>query len=341
MYLRPMILITGGTGLLGSHLLYYLASGGNQVRATYRNTTKIEQVKKLFSFYSKEKADAYFEQIEWVRADVLDIPAMEQAFQDVTTVYHLAAIVSYSRKDFALMMKTNREGTANMVNLALDFGVEKFCFISSTSAVSINYEDRKAPLIEANKWVQTTNTSGYAISKYSSEKEVWRGIEEGLNAVIINPSIILGAGNWTESSLKIVQLVAKGFPFYSSGANAVIDVRDVVECMLLLCVEKNVPPDRYLCTGTMISFHELMNKLADELGTKRPKWKTNKVLSNLALFTDFIKGLFSGKRTLTRESVETAMSTTKYDNSKLTKILNFEFRPLEETIQFTVKGKIM
>ncbi|HRO74927.1 MAG TPA: NAD-dependent epimerase/dehydratase family protein [Crocinitomicaceae bacterium] len=333
-----MILVTGGTGLLGSHLLYYLASGGNNVRATYRNPTKIEQVKRLFSFYSKEQADVYFEQIEWVQADVLDIPALEQAFQDVTIVYHLAAIVSYNRKDFSNMMKTNREGTANMVNLALDFGVEKFCFISSTSAVSINYEDRKAPLIEANKWVQTTNTSGYAISKYSSEKEVWRGIEEGLNAVIINPSIILGAGNWGESSLKIVQLAAKGFPFYSAGANAVVDVRDVVECMLL-CVKNNVSPDRYLCTGTMISFHDLMNQLADELGTKRPKWKTNKLLSNLALFGDFIKGIFSGKRTLTRESIETAMSTTTYDSSKLKRVLNFEFRPLEDTIKFTAKGR--
>src|SRR5690606_37061861 len=195
------------------------------------------------------------------------------------------------------------------------------------------------PLIEANKWVQTTTTSGYAISKYSAEKEVWRGIEEGLDAVIINPSVIMGAGSWDESSLKIAKLVDKGFPFYSGGSNAVVDVRDVVECMIQ-SVEKNLPSDRYLCTGNAVSFRELMNLLADEMGKKRPRWKAGAFLSNLALFFDFIKGIFTGKRTLTSESVRTASSVTTYDSSKIQKALNFEFRPVQDTIYFTVKGRI-
>jgi nucleoside-diphosphate-sugar epimerase len=248
-------------------------------------------------------------------------------------------MVSYEKKDFQSMMKINREGTANMVNFALDFNVEKFCHISSTAAVSINYEDRKAPLIEANKWVQSTNTSGYAISKYSAEKEVWRGIEEGLNAVIINPSVILGAGDWSESSLKIVNLAAKEFPFYSTGANAFVDVRDVTFCMIQ-AVDKNLPSDRYLCTGNAISFRELMNSLADAMHKKRPRWKASYFLSSIALFFDFVKGLFSGKRTLTRESIQTAFSNTTYDSSKIKKALQFEFRNLNDTIEFTVKGKI-
>lgn len=334
-----MILVTGSTGLVGGHLLYELTNRGYTVRALYRNSAKIDAIKQLFHIYSTEKAAELFAKIEWVKGDVLDIPSLEEAFKGISYVYHLAAIVSYERRDFAKMMKVNREGTANIVNLSLDFGVKRLCHVSSTSAVSINYEDRKAPLIEANKWVQTTKTSGYAISKYSAEKEVWRGIEEGLDAVIINPSIIFGAGKWTESSLKIVALAAKSFPFYSAGANAIVDVRDVVACMIG-SVEQNIPSDRYLCTGNMLSFHELMNRLADELQTKRPKWKTTPFLSTIALFFDFLKGVFTGKRTLTRESVNTAMSVTTYDSSKIQKTLQFQFRSIEETIQFTVRGRI-
>ena len=334
-----MILVTGGTGLLGSHLLYALTGKGYAVRAIYRDASRIEIVRKIFSSYNPTDIEELMNRIEWVKADILDLPLMEEVFTGIETVYHLAAVVSYEQRDFSKMMKINREGTANMVNLALDFGVKKFCHVSSTSTVSINYENRKAPLIESNKWVQTTTTSGYAISKYSAEKEVWRGIEEGLDAVIINPSVIMGAGSWDESSLKIARLADKSFPFYSGGSNAVVDVRDVVECMIQ-SVEKNLPSDRYLCTGNAVSFRELMNLLADEMGKKRPRWKAGKFLSHLALFFDFIKGIFTGKRTLTSESVRTAASVRAYDSSKIQKALNFEFRPIKETIYFTVKGRI-
>jgi len=334
-----MILVSGGTGFLGSHLLAALSKQSVPVRAIYRHEAKIDDVRKIFQVYFQEEYEAYFKKIEWMKADILDVSSLERAFKNVEIVYHLAAVVSFARKDFARMLKVNREGTANMVNLALDFGVKKFCHVSSTSTVSIDYENRKAPLIEANKWVQTTSTSGYAISKYSAEKEVWRGIEEGLNAIIINPSLLMGAGNWDWSSLRIVKLVSKNFPFYSTGENAIVDVRDVVDC-LLNSVKNDLPSDRYLCTGNEISFRQLMNFLADEMGTRRPKWKAGQVLSNIALFQDFFKGIFTGKRTLTRESVETAQSVRHYDNSKIKKALNFEFRPLEETIRFTIHGRI-
>lgn len=334
-----MVLVTGGTGLLGSHLLYHLIRDGQTVRAIFRSEEKQKMVKCVFESYDSSHASELFEKIDWVRADVLDIPSLAPVFEGIEIVYHLAGVVSYARKDFNRMMKVNREGTANIVNYALKFGVKKFCHISSTSAVSINYEDRKAPLIEANKWVQTTSTSGYAISKYSAEKEVWRGIEEGLNAVIINPSVILGAGVWGQSSLQIPALAAKGFPFYSKGTNAFVDVRDVVFCMIE-SIRQDLPSDRYLCTGNAIAFRDLMNLFADELKMKRPRWKANRFLSKTALFLDFIKGLFTHKRTLTTESIKTAFSTTYYDSSKIKKALNFEFRSIEETVRFTVEGRL-
>lgn len=334
-----MILVTGGTGLLGSHLLYQLVKDGEQVRAIFRNENRKEKVRKIFAFYDAQNANLLFEKIEWVKADVIDIPSLENIFEDITEVYHLAAIISYARKDFNRMMKVNREGTANMVNFSLKHGIQKFCFVSSTAAVSINPEDRKAPLIEANKWIQTSSTSGYAISKYSAEKEVWRGIEEGLNAFIINPSVIMGAGIWGESSLQIPQLVAKGFPFYSRGINAIVDVRDVVYCMVR-GMKEDFPSDRYLCAGHSVSFHELMNQIADRLNVKRPKWKAHQSIAQIALFLDFIKGTFTGKRILTKESIETAYSKTYYDSSKIKKTFQFEFRPIKETIDFLVKGRM-
>lgn len=334
-----MILVTGGTGLLGSHLLYQLATEHEKVRAIFRSEEKKSSVIELFRMYDPVSADDLFRKIEWIKADVLDVPSLKIAFEGVDIVYHLAAIVSFRRKDFDRMMKVNREGTANMVNFALNYKINKFAYISSTAAVSINYENRKAPLIEANKWVQTSTTSGYAISKYSAEKEVWRGIEEGLNAVIINPSVIMGAGNWNESSLRIVRLVAKQFPFYSPGVNAIVDVRDVVYC-LTQSVAQNLPSDRYLCAGNSITFRELMNQTADEMQVRRPRWKAGKILSYMALIFDFFKGLFTDKRTLTIDSVKTAFSETYYDSSKIKSVLKFDFRPIEDTIRFTVKNRI-
>lgn len=334
-----MILVTGGTGFLGSHFLYELTQKNDVLRAIYRSEEKKQAVLKVFEVYNQQTANELFNRIEWFKSDVLDIPSLEKAMIGIDIIYHIAAVVSYSKKDFGKMMKVNREGTANMVNLALKNGIKKFCHISSTAAVSINYENRKAPLIEANKWVQTTHTSGYAISKYSAEKEVWRGHAEGLDVLIINPSVIFGPGNWKDSSLQIVNLVSKEFPFYSSGLNAIVDVRDVVYCAIQ-GVERNLPSDRYLCTGHAISFHDLMNQLADEMKVKRPRWKAGIFLSQMALYFDFIKGIFTGKRTLTRESVEKAHSVTHYDSSKIKKALDFEFRPLEDTFHFTVQGRI-
>lgn len=334
-----MILVTGGTGFLGSHLLYRLAKTGSPIKAIYRKKEKLQYVRKIFDIYDSDNAFALFEKINWVHADVLDLPSLEPHFNNVTQIYHLAGMVSYDKKDFPRMMKVNREGTANMVNFALKYKVAKFCFVSSTAAVSFNSEDRKAPLIEANRWSQSSTTSGYAISKYSAEKEVWRGIEEGLSAFIINPCIILGAGNWNDSSLTILKLADRGFPFYAMGINAIVDVRDVVECMYR-GMNENLPSDRYLCTGESISFRTLMNLLADKLYRPRPRWKAGWLITKVALILDASKGILGYKRTLTQESIKTSQSVTYYDSSKLKNILDIQFHSVEETIDFAVKNRI-
>lgn len=334
-----MIFVTGGTGLLGSHLLYHLSQQDVSIRAIFRDQSKINLTFKIFQFYSPENAESLFSKIEWVNCDVLDVVTLEDYMQGCKTVYHCAAIVSFARKDFFKMMKVNRRGTANVVNLGLDLGIKKLCFVSSTSAVSTDIDHPENPLIEKNKWVQTPETSGYSISKYSSEKEVWRGIEEGLDAVIVNPSMILGPGSWDESSLKILRTISNGFKFYTAGSNAFVDARDVAAVMVHL-MQSEIKNERFLVTGTNISFKSFFDKVAMQLGVKAPSILAGPFLSALACNLSWFISLFTGKRTLTKDSVRSAQATTFYSSEKLLHALkDFQFRSIDDTIENAVKGR--
>lgn len=334
-----MIFVTGGTGVLGSHLLYELTRNGASVRAIYRDASKIDSVKRVFDFYNRSEGAAFFSKIEWVQCDVLDIVSLEDAMQGCEFVYHCAALVSFQKKDFYKMMKINRQGTANVVNLALDLKVKKLCFVSSTAAISVDPEHLNLPLVEKNKWIQTPETSGYAISKYSSEKEVWRGIEEGLDAVIINPSMILGAGNWNESSLTILRTIASGFKFYTKGANAFVDARDVAESMVQL-MKSEFKNERYLCAGQNVSFRTLFNLVATQLHVQPPTIYARPFLSGLARRFDYVKSFFTGKQTLTKETEQSAQTITEYDSSKLKQAIGIQFRSLEEMTQNAIAGRL-
>lgn len=335
-----MIFVTGGTGLLGSHLLYHLSQPDVSIRAIFRDQSKINLTFKIFQFYSPENAESLFSKIEWVDCDVLDLVTLEDNMQGCDTVYHCAALVSFARGDFFTMMKVNRKGTENVVNLCLDLGIKKLCFVSSTSAVCIDVDHPEDPLVEKNKWVQSPETSGYAISKYSSEKEVWRGIEEGLNAIIVNPSMIIGPGNWNESSLKILRTISNGFKFYTAGSNAFVDARDVALVMVHL-MQSDVKNERYLVTGTNISFKSFFDKVAIQIGVKAPSILAGPFLSALACNLSWFVSLFTGKRTLTRDSVRSAQANTIYSSEKLLHALeDFQFRSIDDTIENAVKGRI-
>lgn len=335
-----MIFVTGGTGLLGSHLLYKLSQQDVSIRAIFRDESKIKQTFKIFQFYSAENAETLFSKIEWVNCDVLDVMALEELMQGCEIVYHCAAIVSFARRDFFKMMKVNRQGTANVVNVSLGLGVKKLCFVSSTAAVSSDVDHPDNPLVEKNKWEQTPETSGYAISKYSSEKEVWRGIEEGLDAIIVNPSMIIGPGNWDESSLKILRTISNGFKFYTSGANAFVDVRDVANVMVQL-MQSEIKNERFLVTGTNISFKSFFDKVSHQLGVKAPNILAGPFLSGVACNFSWFISLFTGKRTLTKDSVRSAQATTTYSSEKLLRALeDFQFVSIDETIENAVKGRI-
>ncbi|MGV3629936.1 MAG: NAD-dependent epimerase/dehydratase family protein [Bacteroidota bacterium] len=335
-----MILVTGGTGLLGSNLLFELSASGGPVRAIYRDASKIGTVQKLFRKLDPELGETRFHKIEWVPCDVLDVVTLEEAMTGCDYVYHCAAQVSFRRRDFTSMMKINRQGTFNLVNIALDLKIKKLCYVSSTAAVGkVQQPDGHDYVVESNKWTQSPNTSGYSISKYSAEKEVWRAMEEGLRIVIINPSVIFGPGNWEESSLTIFRTLAKGLRFYTKGSNAFVDVRDVVRAMVSL-QNSEISGQRFLCTGTNIRFYDLFLLIAKELKVKPPAIFANRFLCQVAWRLVAISELVGKRPTLTRESVNSSQSHTQYDSSKLVKALDFKFTDLRETIAYTVKNRL-
>lgn len=332
-----MILVTGGTGLLGSHLLYQLSLEGQTVRALYRDKKRIETVEKLFKYYNPNNFQAFFDSIEWVQGDILDLQSLEDAIQDVKIVYHCAAMVSFAKRDFYKLMKVNREGTANIVNTCLDFGVEKLCYVSSTA--SIGGENNEL-ISEKTKWELTPKTSGYSISKYSAEKEVWRGVEEGLDCIIVNPSVIFGAGNWDESSLTIFRTINNGLRFYTSGCNAFVDARDVAEIMVRL-TNSETKNERYLCVGECIAFKDVFEQIAIKMGKTPPSINTPKWLVGFAWRISWFLSLFTRRSAaVTRESARSAFNEKSYTSDKIKKHLSFNFRSLDDSIENTIQGKI-
>lgn len=332
-----MILVTGGTGLLGSHLLFQLTEKKTSVRAIYRDGKRIEKIRKLFNYYNPSAGNEQFDRIQWVAADILDITSLEEAFEGITHVYHCAGFVSFNKRHFDKLIKVNREGTENVVNVCLKHAVKKLCHVSSTSALG---SEGAAVINEEVKWKQSPETSGYSISKYSAEKEIWRGVEEGLDSVIVNPALIFGAGDWNESSLAIFRTVQKGLRFYTPGSNAIVDARDTAAIMIQL-MESEIVNERFLCFGENISFKDLTSVIAVKLGKKPPSINTPKWLMGLAWRISWLTARLRGKYpVVTKASAQNAFSKTIYDNSKVRSALNFKFRSVEDTIENTIRGKM-
>lgn len=332
-----MILVTGGTGLLGSHLLYRLASDGIKVNALVRDLARIDRVEKLFRYYHAENGVRFFKNIQWINGDILDIPSLEEAMKGCEYVYHCAGMVSFDRRDYFQLMKINRTGTANVVNVALSLGVKKLCHVSSTAAIGGASD---GILTEETDWKQGPETSGYAIAKYSAEKEVWRGVEEGLDAVIVNPSVLFGGGNWNESSLTIFRTVDKGLKYYTPGKNAFVDARDVAEVMIEL-MQSDIKNERFLCVAQNVKFKDLIDNIAIQLGKPLPQKKAPEWAMGIICKLAWLLSKFNGKKpVITPETARTAFKSMEYDNTKVCRALNFQFRSIEDTIRNAINGRL-
>lgn len=272
------------------------------------------------------------EQVQWIEGDILDVVALEEAMTGVDTVIHSAAIVSFSRKDRSKMYHTNVEGTANVVNIALEKKVRRLVHISSVAAVGRTISGGNVN--EEKKWEESKINTHYAISKHKAELQVWRGAAEGLDILILNPSTILGYGDWDSGSCAIFKNVYKEFKWYAPGTNGFVDVEDAAMATILL-MEKNVNGERFIISGDTWPFKKIQDTIADCFGKKRPARKTNPFLLGLAWRLERLKSFFTGgKPLLTKESARVAVSHTHFENDKLLETLpGFSFSPLEKTIQ--------
>lgn len=337
-----MILVTGSTGLLGSHVVIHLLQEGYEVKAMYRSERKKNHFIQLLEHNAPAIYPDCLSKLTWFKGDILNLEDVKQAIENCDTVVHCAALVSFHRRDFNNLFQINRVGTANLLNFALEQGVKHFIHVSSTAAVGKNTESTENELVvESNKWNQEEKVSGYSLSKYSAEKEVWRAIEEGLNCSIVNPSIMFGPGDWNESSLKIFRTLQEGLRFYTPGANAFVDVRDVVR-LIAIMIQKGATNDRFLVTGTNMEFKLLFEQICEQLEVKPPKHLAGPFLVGLAWrLSGFFARFYGKKPTITKESARSSQSVVKYSSEKVLKAFpEFSFRPLSETIADTIAGQM-
>jgi len=324
-----MILVTGGTGFLGSHLLYHLLNEGEEVRALKRTGAGMDVTKVVFSYYLPDYEKLY-NKIEWVEGDLLDIFSLEKALNGVEDVYHCAALVSFLPADREKMMETNIKGTANLVNIALEKKIRKLCHVSSIAAIGRAEND--LPIDEEVVWKASKRNSNYAKSKYGAENEVWRGIEEGLNAVIVNPSVILGPGDLKSGGGKLIRLVQKGLKFYTEGVNGYVDVRDVVKAMYLL-MKSDITNERFIVSSENVSLKDIVYQIAEYISKPAPKYKATPFMGEIAWRFDKLKGLLTGRKPfITKETAETAGNKYYYTSKKLIKALDFEFIPIKNSL---------
>jgi dihydroflavonol-4-reductase len=312
-----MILVTGGAGLVGKHLIIQLLARGKKVRAIYNKTP-------LHNFNN--------ENFSATQCDILDVYALEEAMQDISEVYHCAAIISFAPKDEKILYKINVEGTANVVNACLYTGVKKLLHVSSIAALG---RAKEGGMINENMhWSQEKSNSLYGHSKYLGELEVWRGVAEGLDAVIVNPVIILGDGNWNEGSTKIFKTVYDGFPWYTTGTTGFVGAKDLVKAMIAL-MQSNINNEQFIVSAENSTYQNVLCKIANGFNKKIPSKKVTPLIAAITWRLDAIKSFFTGSSPLiTKETAATAQAQITFDNTKLLKALpEFSYESIDKTIK--------
>lgn len=314
-----IILVTGGSGLLGTQLIQHLLQQKKTVRAIYNKTPLAAINHPNFS---------------QVHCNVLDVAGLEEAMKGVSELYHCAGLVSFFRKDKMQLYKINVEGTANVVNAAVNAGIRKMLHVSSVAALGRIRETET--ITEKMQWSPQTSNSIYGHSKFLGEMEVWRGIAEGLDAVIVNPVVILGPGNWNEGSSKLFQSAYEEFPWYTAGTTGFVDVKDVSRAMIQL-MESNISAERFIISAENKPYRDVFAMMAKAFGKKPPHKKVTLFLASLVWRWEALKSFFTGSKPLvTKETAATGMASVHFDNSKLLKFLpGFAYRPLQETIEKT------
>jgi nucleoside-diphosphate-sugar epimerase len=317
-----MILITGGTGLVGSRLIYDYAQQGIKVRAIRRSNS-------IGNLHHYKGWENY---VDWVSGDVLDISSIEDALHGVTHVIHCANVVSFNPRDYNEMMKVNAEGTANMVNASLACG-HITCFTHVSSVATLGRVADAGELNEHSDWIPGKHNSVYSVSKFNAEREVWRAHAEGLPVNIVNPSIVLGPGNWKTDSSSLFMKIKNKFPFYTDGVSGFIGVGDVAKAIIALN-QSTINGKRYILNADNISFQDLFNQIAAALNMKAPSIKVPSILSQVIWRLEWIRFKVTGQKPfITKETAYSAHQKRYYNGTKISVDLNFHYTPLSEVVK--------
>jgi dihydroflavonol-4-reductase len=323
-----MNLVTGATGIIGSHVVLQLLLEGKQVVGAKQKNSDTSRVKKVFDWY--EPQGELFQRIKWIEIDILDIFSIEDALEGVTAVYHCAGLVSFDPRDRKKLSLVNEQGTRNLVNVCLHKKIEAFCHVSTIG--TINNSDYPYTLTENVFWKTSGKESDYAVSKYNAEREVWRGMEEGLNVVIVNPGVVLSPVFWNQSSSRIFEQCYRGNRFYTDGQSAYVAARDVARVMTGL-MNKTLYSQRYIVIENNYRFREIFDLMHDCLKKPRPAIRvgarTLRVVGYLQRFFAF----FTGKPPLlTKSLINAALNRQSFSNEKVKNVLGIEFEPVANTI---------
>ena len=323
-----MIFLTGATGLIGSYVLRELRARGEAVRALYRG--------------SRPPAGAPAG-VEWLAGDLLDTSLLAAAIdQDVTHVLHCAGLVSYAPQDEDALLRVNVEGTAAVVDACLRRPGLRLGYVSSVAALGqpapAETENPPGagprPLDETATWDLGAQHSAYATSKYLAELEVWRGVAEGLSAVIVNPSVVLGAGDWHRSSTQLLRYAHGEHRFYTPGYINLVDVRDVVAQLLRLTLKlPEQPTARYILSGGAYPLGEFLGAMARALGRRPPTVAVPDWAAEAIWRVEHLRALLTGARPLiTRDTARAGRHPLVYDARRARAATGLGFRPLAETI---------
>lgn len=330
-----MILVTGATGILGRVIVLELLKRGKTVRATKRKSSNLEEVKNSFRFYT-ENPNEYFEKINWIDVDFDNLNSLEKALDGVEQVYHCAAKVSFHPNDEKKMYHTNIEGTTQLLYACENSSVKKFLFVSSIAVLDGFNENGE--LDESSDFNPKIDHSAYAISKHFAEMEVWRASAEGLNTVIVNPGLIIGSGNWNESSGTLFkELGENNYTF--SGGTSYVDVRDVAKISVEL-MEKNIFAERFILVSENKKYEEIANSIKQKLGKPAVKIVPN-ILLKVTVFLNSILGwLISPLKMANKVNIKSVTEFNKISNQKIKEKLNYEFISVEESLAFHVENYI-
>ena len=323
-----MIFVTGGTGLIGSFVVRELRERGLDVRALYRG-----------SHPPMDLAG-----VEWVQGDLGDTSLLTSVITpEVTHVLHCAGLVSYAPQDEDALLQVNVEGTAAIVDACLRHPTIRLGYVSSVAALGQVAKGRGADpsaaptrliVDETATWDLGASHPAYATSKYLAELEVWRGVAEGLSAVIVNPSVVLGPGNWHRSSTQLLRYAYEEHRFYTPNQLNFVDVRDVAAHLLRLTLDlPNLPAARYILNAGMQPLGDVLTKMAQAFGRRPPSMAVPPWAAEVIWRLEHARSLLTGARPLiTRDTARAGRKPVIYDSGKAHRTTGLGFRPLSDTI---------